>query len=146
MRIALVLAALSLALPSACRAPAVETPIAFEREAAGQIGPVLEAKNLVARSAEEWRACCRGGAPALDAALDDFDWSKRMLIAVALGSRPSGGYSVEIVSVVAADSHWVVRARETRPAPGSLQTAMVTSPFDCVSTPRFDGSVVFSFE
>src|SRR5690349_624117 len=101
MKAALASALACLALLGACRAPAVMTPITFEREGAGQIGPVAEAKNIVARSAEEWRAICHGSSPGLQVALDDFDWSKRMLIAVALGSRPSGGYAVEIVSVTA---------------------------------------------
>ena len=137
---------LALALCGGCRAPATTHPIAFERQMTGQLGLTPEPKNLVARSAEEWRAFCKPNAPAALEALRDFDWSRNMLIAVALGSRPSGGYAVEIQSIEQDGERWLVHARETRPAPGSLQTQLVTAPFDCVSTRRFDGNVVFSFE
>jgi hypothetical protein len=138
--------ALAFLLCGACRTPAVKTEIAFERQMTGQLGLAPEAKNVVARSAEEWRAFCRPNAPGAEDALRDFDWSAHMLIAVSLGSRPTGGYAVEIDSVEQDGERWIVHARETRPAPGSLQTQMVTSPFDCVATRRFDGNVVFSFE
>ncbi|HUR28501.1 MAG TPA: protease complex subunit PrcB family protein [Planctomycetota bacterium] len=139
-------AVLALLFCGGCRAPATPAKVAFERQMTGQLGLALEAKNLVARSAEEWRAFCRPNAPGVEDALRDFDWSANMLIAVALGSRPSGGYAVEIESVEQDGARWVVHARETRPTPGSLQTQMVTSPFDCVSTRRFDGNVMFRFE
>ena len=146
MQAALCSALLTLALAAACHAPGVESEIAFERQAAGQIGMVLEAKNMVVKSAEEWRACSHPTAPGSATDLKDFDWSKHMLIAVALGSRPSGGYGIEIDHVVSKGSYWLVHARETRPATGSLQTQMLTSPFDCVSTPRFEGTFVFVIE
>ncbi len=146
MQAAITSALLTLLLASACHAPQASSQIAFEPQVTGQIGFALEAKNLVARSAEEWRAICRPNAPGISVELEKFDWSKRMLIAVALGSRPSGGYAIQIDRVSKEGSHWVVHARETRPAKGSMQTAMLTSPFDCVSTPRFEGKVDFIVE
>ena len=137
---------LLVALVSACQSSSQQDEISFERALSGQVGLSSEAKNAVVRSPEEWRALCSGSAPGIAAPVANIDWSKRMLIAVSLGSRPSGGYAVEIKRVYRQGSHWIVHARETRPGPDSMQTAMITAPFDCVATPRFEGRVVFTVE
>jgi hypothetical protein len=146
MKVSLHWTALALLSCAACRSTTPTTEVPFERQMTGQLGLAPEAKNLVARSEEEWRAFCRPNSPGVEDALREFDWSSNMLIAVALGSRPSGGFAVAIHSIEQDGERWIVHAHETRPAPGSLQTQMLTSPFDCVSTRRFDGSVVFTFE
>lgn len=146
MQAALPLALLMLCTALACRATEEQPDIAFERAFGGQVSSILEPKNFVARSPEQWRAAYRPALLGAELEPRDFDWEKRMLIAVAIGSRPSGGYAVEIQRVQRKNSHWVVFAKETRPEAGSFQTAMITSPFDCIATPRFDGEVVFVVE
>ena len=161
MRIAttcsIVLTALaSLALSGGCRSTSVPIEVAFERVQSGQMGfggkggLGLEARNAVVRDLAEWRAFCAddvlGDDESAWSLVKSVDWSRNMVIAVNLGSRPSGGYAVAIDRVMRKGSHWIVHARETRPAPGSLQTAMLTSPFDCVATPRFEGKVEFVVE
>lgn len=144
MQLARSLALVGLALAGSCRTTAHRTEIGFERVHADRLCGILEAKNAVARSFAEWQAFW----PSEDMwtfALD-VDWSKHMLIAVALGSRPSAGYSVEIDRVYQQGSHWEVHARETRPGPDLLQAAVVTTPYDCVLAPRFEGRVVFNVE
>jgi hypothetical protein len=130
----------------ACRSSSEKEEIPFERVTTGQVSAVLEPKNVVARSPEEWRAFFRPTVIGASAEPQGIAWDRQMLVAVALGSRPSGGYSVEIERIHRKGSHWIVHARETRPAPGSIQTTMITSPIDCVATPRFDGKVVFVLE
>jgi len=146
MQAALPIFLLFLTLSLGCRSTDEQADVSFERAFGGQVSSILEPKNFVARSPEEWRAAYRPVLLGAELEPQDFDWEKRMLIAVAIGSRPSGGYAVEIQRVQRLDSHWVVYAKETRPEPGSIQTTMITSPFDCISTPRFDGEVMFVVE
>jgi hypothetical protein len=146
MQAALSLALLLLSVTLGCRATDEQPDVSFERAFGGQVSSILEPKNLVARSPEQWRAAYRPTLLGAELEPRDFDWEKRMLIAVAIGSRPSGGYAVEIQRVQRKGSRWVVFAKETRPEPGSIQTAMITSPFDCIATPRFDGEVMFVVE
>jgi hypothetical protein len=129
-----------------CRSNPADGEVAFTRKFSGPIGVADEAKNAVVKSQEEWRALWAAGGPGRVAPPVELDWSKSMLIAVALGSRPSGGFSVVIEKVTREGSRLFVTARETRPAPDSMQTTMVTAPFDCVELPRFEGRVVFTVE
>ena len=139
-------AALLLAPLCACRSGAEVEDVEFTRVRAGQVSPISEAKNTVARSFVEWQAFCGDRDQGMWAIGTGIDWSKQMLIAVAIGSRPSGGYAVEIDRVYRKGSHWEVHARESRPGQGTLQTAMLTAPFDCVVTANYPGKVVFKVE
>ncbi len=136
----------ALLVATACRSTSEQPEIAFERVMSSQVGFSMQPKNAVIRSDEEWREICKLNSPGMEPPTLKVDWSNSMLIVVGLGERPSGGYGVAIDSVTRQGSHWIVRARETRPAPGSLQATIVTSPFDCVRTPRFDGRVSFTVE
>ncbi len=129
-----------------CHATPANTEVAFERVLSGQLGLSMEAKNAVVKNVEEWRALFRASGPGIEAPPLNIDWSKSMLIAVSLGSRPSGGYAVAIDSLTLKGSHWIVHARESRPAKDSLQTTMITAPFDCIATARFAGRVDFIVE
>ncbi len=146
MNVVPLLSLFSLSLVGACHSTPEHSEVPFERMLSGQLGLSQEAKNAVVKSAEEWRALFRTSGPGIEPPPLDIDWSKKMLIAVSLGSRPSGGYAVAIDSLSLKDSHWVVHARESRPAKDSLQTTMITAPFDCVATARFDGRVDFIVE
>ena len=146
MHVALPTALILVSCTLGCRSTEQEADVSFKRIFGGQVSSIQEPKNLVARNAEQWRAFYRPMVLGAELEPPDFDWEKRMLIAVAIGTRPSGGFAVEIQRVAREGSRWVVHARETRPQPGSLQTTMITSPFDCIATPRFDGEVVFVVE
>jgi hypothetical protein len=82
-----------------CRSNPADGEVAFTRKFSGPIGVADEAKNAVVKSQEEWRALWAAGGPGRVAPPVELDWSKSMLIAVALGSRPSGGFSVVIEKV-----------------------------------------------
>lgn len=133
-------------LAVACRSTPAGEEVPFQRVYSGPLGVSHEAKNAVVRSEEEWRALWSAGGPGMVAPPLSIDWSNRMLIAVALGSRPSGGFAVTIERIALVGSRLSVHARESRPAPDSLQITMVTAPFDCVSVPKSDGRVVFTVE
>ena len=53
-----------------------------------------------------------------------------------LGTRPTAGFSVEIVRVRQEGVALVVEYKETRPAPGSVAAQVLTSPFHIVAVPR----------
>ena len=57
------------------------------------------------------------------------DFSKEMVVAVFMGSRPTAGFTVEIVSASARDGKLMVTYREVLPGPGSISAQVLTAPY-----------------
>ena len=70
------------------------------------------------------------------------DWADHMLIAVALGFRPSAGYSVEIRRLTLQGNVLTVHAQEDRPGPETFTADVITHPVLVVSTARRDAEVM----
>ncbi|HET9599282.1 MAG TPA: protease complex subunit PrcB family protein [Anaeromyxobacteraceae bacterium] len=99
----------------------------------------------VIRSADEWQAFWSRMTAGLDPApaAPAVDFSRDMVLAAALGTRPTGGYGVAIE--VALDSATLrARVTETRPGMGCMTTQALTSPVAIVRVPRSDAQVAWS--
>jgi hypothetical protein len=102
---------------------------------------VEDAKQSVARTPAEWAALWRlhaGEQPA-----PKIDFTKRTVIAVFLGTRPSAGYAVEVSSTKPAGKTLIVEWSEHTPKPGNVSAQVLTSPSHLVSIPRFEGEITF---
>jgi hypothetical protein len=99
------------------------------------------AEQAVARTPDEWQALWRRHAPGRPAPTLDFN--RDMVVAVFLGSRPSGGYAAEITSTAIENGVLVVRWRESAPAPGQMAAQVVTAPSHIATVPRHAGQVRF---
>ena len=71
------------------------------------------------------------------------DFSKEMAVAVFMGSRPSAGFTVEIVSAAEKDGKVIVGYRETMPPPGALSAQILTSPYHFAAIPKSASQVSF---
>jgi hypothetical protein len=74
------------------------------------------------------------------------DFSRDMLIAAALGTRPSGGYAVKVRSVAARSDRLEVDVLETCPKPGAMVTAALTQPLEVVRVPRLPQTPTYKEE
>jgi hypothetical protein len=72
-----------------------------------------------------------------------LDLAREMAVAIFLGERRTGGYTVEIASAGARDGKWVVHYRELAPPPGGMVTQALTQPWAVAIVPRSDLPVVF---
>lgn len=99
------------------------------------------AQQTVVRTEAEWRALWQEHAPGRPAPAVDFN--KQMVLAVFLGSRPSGGYMIQITQVRDEGTGLVVEWMEGRPAPGTSAAAVMTAPSFLAAVPRRDGPVRF---
>jgi hypothetical protein len=70
-------------------------------------------------------------APAVDAAV----FKTSAVVAVFLGQRPTGGYSVKINPLAAGG----IQITETKPAPGTMVAQVLSSPFKVVAVPLAAG-------
>jgi hypothetical protein len=138
---------LLLASCTACGA-AVGEQVPFSTLGKGTNSGVREQAQVVVRTQSEWvslwgRHMRTRTAPPPPPAVD---FSTEMVVALFLGERPTGGYAIEVTRVERTDTGLSVRFRVTKPAPGTMQTQMLTQPFDLIKLPRVDESLTFIAE
>jgi hypothetical protein len=107
----------------------------------GEQSNMDDSRQAVVRSPDEWQALWRLHAP--DRPQPAVDFSREMVAAVFLGTRPTAGFSIEILDWREESGALVVRYRETRPAKGLLTAQVITSAYAIVALPRRDGAVRF---
>ena len=71
------------------------------------------------------------------------DFSREMVVAVFLGSRPTAGYGVEIVRAVGNSGTLVVEYVETAPSRDAITAQVLTAPYHLAAIPKHDGEVRF---
>ncbi len=81
--------------------------------------------------------------------IDDFgqtNFARQSLIVLALGERPTGGYSARIVGVQQAPEGVYVQGIAYAPSPESANTMAITHPYDAVVVPKVVGTVYSEIE
>ena len=98
-------------------------------------------RQVVARSAVEWKTLWQ--AHARDQPAPEVDFTRDMVVGVFMGTKPTGGFGVEIVGTRRDQDSLIVEYRETRPGRGAITAQIITMPFHLVAIPRFAGDVRF---
>lgn len=98
-------------------------------------------RQVVIRTAPQLQALWREHAP--DQPVPDVDFNRFMVVGIFLGSRPTGGYSVEVIKVESIGSELVVTYSEQRPAADAMVTQALTSPAHLVRVPARKDPVRF---
>lgn len=93
---------------------------------------ISESRRLIIRDANGWAAFWSelgmGQRPAVD-------FTKDMVVAVAAGQRPSGGYEIQVHRVTQQGGELTVEVLETAPGPNCMTSASLTQPVDVVVLP-----------
>ncbi len=101
--------------------------------------------RLVIRDAETWQNTWermhRSQRP--QPPLPEVDFEHEMLIVAALGSRPSGGYSILVEAAHEHPSHLVATIRKTSPGIRCFVTGTATQPVDVACLARSEKPVHF---
>jgi len=100
-----------------------------------------DAKQAVARTAAEYTALWTQHSP--DRPRPAVDFSKDMIVGVFLGSRPTAGWVLEIVSAAPDGDAFVVRYRELAPPSGGVTAQVLTSYYHLVAVPKTAATVRF---
>ena len=116
----------------------LQVTVAFTTVARGTDSRISEPREVVVRTTDEWQTLWKAHG---NTRLPTVDFSKSTVIGVFLGTRMTGGYAVDIVSVRAQGATTVVEYRERRPDPDAFLLQALTAPFHLVSIPRRDGAI-----
>jgi VWFA-related protein len=115
--------------------------VAFANFAFGPLSNRTKPEQIVIRSQAEWEKVWQSlptGKP-----LPEVDFEQEMLVAVFLGRRSTGGYSVRVDSVRREGEGIVVAYREVAPAPDAVRTQQLTTPFVVARVVKTEGGVRF---
>lgn len=117
-------------------------PVSFTTISQSEQSGVEEARQVVVRTAEEWKALWKehGASQPMPA----VDFTKSMVIGVFLGSRSTAGYKVTITGVESAGGGVTVTYREDRPSPRDILAQVITFPHHLVRLERVAGEVKFA--
>jgi len=107
----------------------------------GAMSNVDDHLQTSARTAAEWTALWKKHN--YDKPAPAVDWSKEMVVAVFMGSRPTAGFAVEIASVAERDGKLVVAYRETAPKAGAVSAQVLTAPYHIAAVPKSSLPVAF---
>jgi hypothetical protein len=108
--------------------PAADAPRTIAK---GDQSNVDDAKQVLVRTDAEWTKLWNQHAP--DHPKPAVDFSKEMVVAVFMGSRPNAGFSTAITGAMVANGALVVRYKETAPAAGAVAAQILTFPFHIVA-------------
>jgi hypothetical protein len=125
-----------------CCAAAPADAVAFNTIDRGGQSDIESAREVVVRTPAEWTALWKQHTPGRKPPAVNF--TRSMVVGVFLGSRPTGGYSIDIAGIERKGTELVVTYREGRPAPDDMVTQVLTSPYHLVSIERFAGPVRFA--
>jgi len=120
-------------------AVALQTILGMTTVARGIHSEVMEPREVVVRSVEDWRALWKQHSTQPP---PPVDFSRVIVVAVFLGQRPTAGFEVEITAVKAQGGRATVEYVERRPARDALTAQVLTFPFHIVAVPRDVGPAV----
>lgn len=107
----------------------------------GADSSVDDARQVTARTGAEWAKVWQ--AHSFERAAPKVDFTRDMVVGVFMGSRPTAGFDVAIVSTREEKGVLVVQYRETKPGRQTMTAQILTSPYHLVTIPRFNGDVKF---
>jgi hypothetical protein len=99
----------------------------------GDQSNVDSAVQALVRTDAEWAALYRKHN--FDRQPPKVEFAREMVIAVFMGSRPTAGYTISIISALEVKGTMIVRYTESMPKPGSMTAQIITSPYHIVGIP-----------
>jgi hypothetical protein len=100
----------------------------------GDQSNVESATQAVVQTDAEWTALWRRHAP--DRPVPPVDFSRETVVGVFMGSRPTAGFSIEVLSTLNVKGAFIVRYRETLVPAGAVTAQVLTFPYHLVAVPK----------
>jgi hypothetical protein len=116
-------------------------PVTFSTLLDGPASGIEEPREVVIRTAAEWKALWAKHAPGQKQPFVDF--AKATVIGVFLGTRNTGGYRAVITEIERHGADLVVTWQEEQPSPNLMVIQVLTSPFHIVRIDKTPDPVKF---
>lgn len=128
---------LSLACLLQCFAASGAQPPPMRSLKKGAFSGIHEPRQEVVKSADAWEKLWKqhNTAGASDK-IPAVDFSKEMVVVATMGTKRTGGYSIEIVDVDANDKTLKISVKKTSPPPDAMTIQALTAPFHFVAVPK----------
>ena len=106
----------------------------------GAFSGIREMKQDVVKSADAWEKLWKQHSTAAGSSdkIPSVDFSKEMVVVATMGSKRTGGYTIEIVDVEARDKSLRISIKKTSPPPDAMTIQALTAPFHFVAVPKSD--------
>lgn len=112
---------------------------------AGPRSAITSARNVVIRDAAQFARVWKEHQPqGMEAAPPKVDFSRQDVVAVFAGSRPTGGFAVEIGKPQVRSGRAEIPVTIWKPGPGTMVTQAFTSPFAFQAVPKLPRNVRFA--
>jgi hypothetical protein len=126
-------------------AGATAEPFSEVEEATTATSAITQRERLVITNGADWEAYWLRftGAVTPTPPTPSVDFTEFRIAAAAMGSRPTGGYAVDVTEVRGDDDRFYVVVLETEPGPGCVVTQATTAPAAAVRVPADERPVLF---
>ena len=104
----------------------------------GAFSGIREAKEEVVKSADAWEKLWKQHSTAVGQSekIPAVDFSKEMVVVATMGTKRTGGYSIEIVGAEAKDKTLKISVKKSSPPPDAMTIQALTAPFHFVAVPK----------
>ena len=106
----------------------------------GAFSGIREVKQDVVKSADAWEKLWKQHSAAAGASdkIPAVDFSKEMVVVATMGTKRTGGYTIEIEGVEATGKTLKISVKKTSPPPDAMTIQALTAPFHFVAVPKSD--------
>ena len=114
----------------------------------GALSGIQMRSFLTIRTDQEWQYIWNKHYSSLgiSPSIPPIDFSKEMVIPIFQGSKPTGGFGVEILRVEKCGERLLVFYKEIIPPRGSMVPQVLTQPYHMIKLQRTEGEVIFQHQ
>ena len=104
----------------------------------GAFSGIREAKEEFVKSADAWEKLWKQHSSAVGQSekIPAVDFSKEVVVVATMGTKRTGGYSIEIVGAEAKDKTLKISVKKSSPPPDAMTIQALTAPFHFVAVPK----------
>ncbi|PYL01207.1 MAG: hypothetical protein DME19_02410, partial [Verrucomicrobia bacterium] len=123
-----------------CLSADVPRSLPIRSLAKGGFSGIKEARQEVIRDPVAWEKLWKQHSASASSAekIPAVDFASEIVVAATMGTKRTGGYTIEIIRVEPAEKSLKIFVKQTSPPPGALTIQALTAPFHFVAVPKSD--------